>query len=141
MKNDKVSPVYPHSYEIAVKKREVDAYMQSLDSNMACATAIEKAIGSCYQDYSLDTAKVLREVEKRFSRERIEYVLANTLQFKSWDGRISPSNKHWAKTIKIEENLDSYGKDLNRQFIVDQAHPGLIDLLVSRFRREEKPEA
>ena len=109
MKNDKVIPVYPHSYEIAVKKREVDVYMQSLDSNMACATAIEKAIGSCYQDYSLDTSKVLREVEKRFSRERIEYVLANTLQFKSWDGRISPSNKHWAKTIKIEENLDPYG--------------------------------
>lgn len=40
MKNDKVIPVYLHSYEIAVKKREADVYMQSLDSNMACATAI-----------------------------------------------------------------------------------------------------
>lgn len=141
MTNDKVIPVYPHSYKFAVEKGEVDAYKQSLASNMACVIAIEKAIESCYQDYSLDTVKVLREVEERFSRERIEYVLANTLQFKFWDGRISPSNKHWAKTIKIEENLDPYGKDLNRLFIVDQAHPGLIDLLVSRFRREEKTEA
>lgn len=79
MTNDRVIPVYPHSYKFAVEKGEIDAYKQSLASNMACVIAIEKAIESCYHDYSLDTVKVLREVEERFSRERIEYVLANTL--------------------------------------------------------------
>ena len=85
MTNDKVILVYLHSYKFAVE-REVDAYKQSLASNMACVIAIENAIESCYHNYSLDTVKVLREVEERFSRERIEYVLANTLQFKSGMG-------------------------------------------------------
>ena len=41
------------------------------------------------------------------------YILANTVQQKDHDGRISPSNKDWAKSIPIQKNPDAWGGDRN----------------------------
>lgn len=71
-----------------------------------------------------------------FSMDCISYVLANTVQFKDWDGRISNANKDWAKTIPIVPNADAWGGDRNCYFVVDRAHTGLVDLFVSHFRKE-----
>ena len=51
------------------------------------------------------------------------------------DGRISPSNKDWAKSIPIQKNPDAWGEDRNSHLVVD-SHPGLTDLFVSAFRKE-----
>ncbi len=63
------------------------------------------------------------------------YVLANTVQQKDWDGRFSPRNKDWAKTIPIHANPDAWGSDRNCQFVVD-SHPGLTDMFLDTVRRE-----
>ena len=62
-------------------------------------------------------------------------ILANTVQQKDHDGRISPSNKEWAKSIPIQKNPDAWGGDRNVYLIVN-SHPGLTDLFVSAFRKE-----
>ena len=61
------------------------------------------------------------------------YILANTVQQKDHDGRISPSNTDWAKSIPIQKNPDAWGGDRNVYLIVN-SHPGLIDLFVDAFR-------
>ena len=71
-----------------------------------------------------------------FSIERIQYVLANTVQYKDWDGRISRANREWAQTVPVIPNPDSWGGDRNCYFVVDQAHTGLVDLFVTHFRKE-----
>lgn len=63
------------------------------------------------------------------------YILANTVQQKEHDGRISPSNKDWAKSIPIQKNPDAWGEDRNVYLIIN-SHPGLTDLFVSAFRKE-----
>lgn len=64
------------------------------------------------------------------------YVLANTIQQQDWDGRYSPDNKRWAKTIVIPEDKDPWGGDRNIEFVVQGAHPGLVDLFTSQARKE-----
>ena len=63
------------------------------------------------------------------------YVLANTVQQKEWDGRFSPANKAWAKTVDIPPNPDGFGGDRNLDFVVD-SHPGLVDLFLSQARQD-----
>ena len=66
---------------------------------------------------------------------RTLYVLANTVQQKDWDGRFSPANKAWAKTVDIPPNPDGFGGNRNLDFVVD-SHPGLVDLFLSQTRQD-----
>lgn len=70
---------------------------------------------------------------ENFSPERVAYVLANTVQQKSHDGRITPPVKEWAKKIEVcpEKNTD---------FIVDKVNPGLLDLFAAEFQKQTAPE-
>lgn len=66
----------------------------------------------------------------------ILHVLANTVRHKEWDGRISQSNKAWARTVPVFEDPDAWGNDRNKEFVVDRSHPGIIDLFVDMARHE-----
>lgn len=55
---------------------------------------------------------------------------------KEWDGRISQGNKAWARTVPVFEDLDAWGNDRNKEFVVDRSHPGIIDLFVDMVRHE-----
>ena len=68
--------------------------------------------------------------------ERVLHVLANTVRHKEWDGRISQSNKAWARTVPVFEDPDAWGNDRNKEFVVDRSHPGIIDLFVDMARHE-----
>ena len=57
-------------------------------------------------------------------------MLAATVQHKDWDGRLSDTNKAWAKTVPVCEDRNIYA------FVVDQAHTGLVDLFVNQVRKE-----
>lgn len=71
-----------------------------------------------------------------FSMERIQYVLANTVQAKNWDERFSRENRAWAQTVPVVPNPDAWGGDRNCYFVVDRSHSVLTDAFVSHFRRE-----
>ena len=122
------TPVYLHTAAYAREHNELPQYRESLQANIACKEAIEKAVGENYHGWSVDTKTATAQVMAQFPVERIRYVLAATVQQKDWDGRISDDNKVWAKGIPVAD-------EQNRcQFVVDQCHPGLTDLFVKRFR-------
>lgn len=128
------TPVYPYSGGYAYEHGELDQYRASLKANIACKEAIEAAIREHYRDNRLD-GTAAEQVIEAFGLERTMYVLANTVQQKDWDGRFSPRNKEWAKTIPIHANPDAWGADRNSQFVVD-SHPGLTDMFLDTVRRE-----
>jgi len=122
--------VYPHTAAYAREHNELPQYRESLQANIACKEAIEKAVGENYHRWSVDTKTAAAQVMAQFPVERIRYVLAATVQQKDWDRRISDDNKAWAKGIPAAD-------EQNRcQFVVDQCHSGLTNLFVKRFREE-----
>ena len=128
------TPVYPYPASYAQEHGELEQYRASNRANAACKKAIEAAIREHYDGNSLDSQAAAQVVEA-FGLDRTLYVLANTVQQKDWDGRISPGNKEWAKSILIQNNPDAWGTDRNCQFVVN-SHPGLTNLFLSTVRRE-----
>ena len=128
------TPVYPFPASYAQEHGELEQYRASSRANAACKEAIEAAIREHYHDNCLDSQAAAQVVEA-FGLDRTLYVLANTVQQKDWDGRISPGNKAWAKTIPIHPNPDAWGTDRNTSFVVN-SHPGLTNLFLSTVRRE-----
>ena len=126
--------VYLHSASYATKHGETDAYWLSDQANFSCKVAIEQAISAHYRDNRLDTASAVQEILEEFGAERLNFILANTIQHKDADGRISRDNKTWAQTIPVCEDKDGFGYDRNVSFVVDRSHPGLMDLFLTQAR-------
>ena len=130
------TPVYPYSAAYAREHGELDSYHASHKANVACKQAIETAIREHYRHNSLGKEGA-QQVIDQFGLERVQYVLANTVRQKDWDGRISPDHKTWARSIPVYEDKNHWGDDRNLDFIV-ASHPGLTDLFTTQVRREAK---
>lgn len=128
-------PLYRQSATYAHEHNELDAYRASRQANIACKEAIEDAIRENYRDNRLDTSCV-KTIMDRFGMDRVEYVLANTVQYKDWDERFSRSNREWAKTIPIVTDGNEFIGDRRTAFVVDRSHSGLTDLFITAFRKE-----
>ncbi len=124
---------YPHSFDEAKRNNETDIYKESLQANIDCKNAIENIISENYDGQRLgkDLAK---KVISDFGYDRVNYVLANTVKQKDWDGRISRENKEWAKETFIPPDKVG-GVDNNKLFALD-SHTGLTDLFVNQYKRE-----
>ena len=79
-------------------------YNRSYQANFDCKEAIEHAISAHYADNRLDTESAVKAVLEKFGSERVQFILANTIQHKDSDGRVSRDNKAWAKTIPMPED-------------------------------------
>lgn len=92
-----------------------------------CKNAIEQAVAEKFDGYTLprDTAE---GVIKQFGKERVEIVLANTITHLSHDGRFSPNNKEWAKTLVPDADWQT------RDYIVT-SHPAVLDGFTNQARR------
>lgn len=110
--------------------------------NISCKEAIEKAISGSYRGNSLDAKAAAQEVLDQFGSERVQTVLAATVQDKDWDARFSRENKAWAQTVPMPLAVD--GANRRSRWLVD-SHPGLVNLFVDqvrdlvREREKEKP--
>ena len=62
-----------------------------------------------------------------------DFILANTIQHKNHDGRISQDNKAWAKTIPMPEDSDASRHCA--YLVVDGVNPGLTDLFTRQARK------
>ena len=122
-------PVYREMANYAYEAGELDAYRASRDANIACKEAIEAAISENFSNNHLSTEAAVTSVFEQFSPERVQYVLANTIQHKDHDGRIHQSLKDWAKEIEV------CPEDANF-FIVDKVNPGLVSLFVIEVNRQ-----
>ena len=130
-------PVYIFSATFAKEHGELETYRASHRANVDCKNAIEDAIADHYRDNRLDTSCV-NEVIDRFGMERVAFVLANTVQDKDWDGRISADNKAWAKEAPVPNDYNAWGGRRTHEYVCTQAHPGLINLFVNSFRKEQE---
>lgn len=108
-------------------------YNLSYQANSACKEAIEQAISAHYAENRLDTEAAVKDVLEKFGTERVQFILANTIQHKNHDGRISQDNKAWAKTIPMPE--DSGASRHCAYLVVDGVNPGLIDLFTRQARK------
>lgn len=126
-------PVYYETANYAYEAGELDEYRASRDENLACAETIEATINEHYSENRLSSETALSAVLERFPSERVQCVLANTIQQKSNDGRISPQVKEWASAISVPPD-DRTG------FIVDKVNPGLLNLFASEFMSHREAE-
>ncbi|MDR0530891.1 MAG: DUF3849 domain-containing protein [Oscillospiraceae bacterium] len=125
--------LYRHSFSDAVRQGETDQWRASHAENIACRDYIDQSIALNYQDNRLN-GDVAEHAIARFGFDRVNWVLANTLQRKEHDGRFSTANKEWAKGFHIPRGDTQY-PDRRADFVVDQSHPGLVDM-VARHARE-----
>ena len=121
-------PIYQQSGEYAREHGELDAFRASRKAHEACRDAIDAAIRDGYDGMYLtaDAKGVLAE----FGPERVSYVLAATLQGKTWDKRFSRSNQEWAAAVPMYEPE-------NRRFAyILNSHPAVLDGFVNMVRKE-----
>jgi hypothetical protein len=105
-----------------------------MELNNECAAAIDKAIsdGADYMTreyapiYDFDTA--LAEVIDKFGAERVNAVLAHVVNNHDWDGRLSDTNKEWAKGIDVPQ-VD---------YIELKTHLTVLDGFVNHVRKEQE---
>ena len=102
---DAAIPVYREAAMYAFEAGELDAYRTSMQAN------------------------AVKSILEKFSPERVAYVLAQTIQQKDHDGRISPDCKEWAK------GMDG-SPDHATQLIIDSVNPGLVSLFTEEFVRQ-----
>lgn len=121
-------PVYRHTADYAMEHGELQEYNLSYQANEKCKEAIQEAISSHYDGNRLCVDAAVKEVLGKFGAERVQYLLANTVQRKSWDGRISPESKAWAQTISIPND------SRNAYLSLDGVNPGLMDSFLKGVR-------
>lgn len=139
LEEQRAVPLYPHSAAYASEHGELAQYNLSYQANLDCKEAIEQTISSHYADNRLDTESAVKSVLEKFGPERVQFILANTIQHKNSDGRISRDNKAWAKTIPVPE--DSETSRHCTYLVVDQVNPGLTDLFTRQARKMlQEPE-
>lgn len=130
-------PLYQQSGEYAREHGELEAFRASWKANTACRDAIDTAIRDGFDGMYLhaDVKGVLAE----FGPERVSYVLAATLQGKTWDQRFSRSNQAWAASVPVFDT-ENY-----RLAYLISSHPAVLDGFVNMVRKEldamrEQPE-
>lgn len=121
--------VYKYDALYALEHGELETFKKSAKLNRECADILEAVVDSRFDGRSLDIDEDdLHHIFDAFGKERIEFILANTIVGKMYDGRISRSNKEWAKAVmdidyQVEWSIKS--------------HPGLIDIVADMVRRYE----
>lgn len=124
--------VYKHSLEEAEAREETALFRESHKQNIACKKAIEDAIRDNFDGMHLKK-DCIGKIMEEYGPERVEWVLANTIRHKDYDGRFSYSNKKWAGSFAIPESR-AHGCDPGVDFIVG-SHPAVLNVFVDLMRR------
>lgn len=126
------TPIYKETFAYAYEHGEADQHHVSRRANIACKDAIIMAINDNYRENRLNTAAAVKEVVQQSGFERMFYVLANTLQTMSSDGRVSQVNKQWAQSIPV---VFEQG-ERDTAYLITRSHPGLLNMFASEAQHE-----
>lgn len=118
--------LYCWSMQDAIAHNEMQDWRDSYRENCDCARTIERAIAEHYHDNILEDGT--KDIIDRYGFDRVNWVLANTLQEKAHDGRFSRDNKTWANDFFIPND------DMRWHFCVE-SHPGLTDIFINQARK------
>ena len=130
-------PLYEKSFSEAMENNEVPVFRVSARADNMCKTAIEALIHSNYSDYKLNPEGA-RKVVEIYGLDRVKKILAFTCIVKDYDGRISPENKSWAKTVRPNDVKDK----IDLSLVIDGVNPGLTDIFIRQVKKiedEHKP--
>ncbi len=100
-------------------------------ANEDCVKAIEDTIRDNFDGMYLQCDA--KDVIQQFGRERVTYLLANTIQEREWDGRFSNSNKEWAASLSVPEPIARFAPS----FLIT-SHPAILDGFVKQAREDLK---
>lgn len=95
--------LYPYSAAEARTRNELALWRASYQANEECARDIEEHIRTHFDGAHLDDS-MLQPLLDKWGYKRINFVLANTLQELSYDGRFSRKNQEWAKATFIPQD-------------------------------------
>ena len=126
----KYTDIYPWSRKEAQRNGEDGDWIISFSENCACARAIEQAIKTNYSKNSLN-GECAKGVIEQYGFDRVNWVLANTIQNGEHDGRYSKENKEWAEKFFVPKEE----RNLQYRFAVG-SHPGLVDIFTNLARKE-----
>ena len=121
--------MYPYTAKEARERGELELWRANFRTNCACAGAIELAIRKGFDGMHL-WADCAKSVIDQYGYKRVGFVLANTLQEQSYDGRYHETNKKWSRTIFIPEDGG------HRHTFLINSHPAVLDGFVSEYRAE-----
>lgn len=121
--------VYRNNARYASEHGELAMFKQSTNLNRDCVGTLEAAIYYGFDGVRIDAEKI-HEVIDTFGKERVEFIVANTIVNKMYDGRVSVANKAWAAGI-VSVAYDQWRLNV---------HPYKLDL-VADIVRTYKPEA
>lgn len=125
--------VYINNLSFAREHGEIAAYKESKQLDLDCAAAIDEAIstnskpGPMAGTQYVDTEKAMKDVTEKFGIERVKAVTATIVADQDWDGRLSNTNKNWAKNI-----------DLLCHDVYTKTHLSIFDGFVDKVRNCEK---
>lgn len=125
-------PVYRQSLAYAKARGELPQYRESSVANTACRLEIERAIAAHFDGMHLGQQAV-DSVLAAYGAERTAFVLANTVQHLSWDGRFSPASKAWAASIPIPPDVVA-DTDRRQQYVI-RSHPAVLDGYIGLVRK------
>ncbi|NCB42277.1 MAG: DUF3849 domain-containing protein [Clostridia bacterium] len=125
--------VYPFSASFARSNGDLELWRENQKQNIACKKAIEKVITEEFDGYRLGKDASNRVINE-FGYDRVNWVLANTLQNLSYDGRFSRDNLEWAKTFYFPEDK-SGSIDHHNEFLLN-SHPAVLNGFVDQTRRQ-----
>ena len=105
--------------------------LEATGVNRNCKVDIERGIATHFDGMHLNT-DFIANLYALYGEERMNYVLASTVQTSESDGRYSPGNKAWAKEININN-----AEDDRRTFYVN-SHPAVLDGFITAYRKHVK---
>lgn len=117
-------PLYRRSMSHAAGNDELDLWRESYQENCDCARAIEKVIADNYDGECLGD-HLAEQVIVQYGFDRVNWVLANTLRERRYDGRFSRENVYWAIKVPVPK------ENVNWHFCVE-SHPGLTNLFLNQ---------
>ena len=120
-------PLYPWSRKYAEEHRERGLWRESYKENCDCARAIERAISDAYDYASYHLNDATAPIIERYGFDRVNFVLASTVQEKNHDGRFAHDNKDWAGRFYLPADEDRW------QSCVD-SHPVLTNAFLDQVR-------
>ena len=120
-------PLYRRSLAVAKNDDVVDAGRVSFNENVRCKNSLDEKIAKCGGDLYLSTSSLENDV-KEFGFDRTMWVIEDTINERSGDGRFKKENVKWAKSLNIPQDQHNYRFALN-------SHSCFVDCLASDIQK------
>lgn len=106
--------------------------MSKTEKYFECVETIQKEIASSFDGFRLN-ADIAQNVVDKFDFDTVKVVLANSIQQKHHDGRISRENKSWA-IVDVENTIPMN----DRPYCILDGNAGLLNIVANQFRKLER---